>query len=128
MIFHCRPSIFGSYLWKPPFDVNGSWWLTLWCLAGNILIRAASSARQQRWQIQASTKCKSTQILTSCSCWFSSFLLSQSLIGIKQAVGGDCCVALHFPIWGVPKIGVPPVIIHFHGIFHYKPTIFGYAH
>ena len=27
-----------------------------------------------------------------------------------------------------PEIGVPPVIIHFHGIFHSKPTIFGYLH
>ena len=27
-----------------------------------------------------------------------------------------------------PEIGVPPVIIHFHGIFHYKPTILGYLH
>ena len=24
-----------------------------------------------------------------------------------------------------PEIGVPPVIIHFNGIFPYKPTIFG---
>ena len=25
-------------------------------------------------------------------------------------------------IWGFPRIGVPPVIIHFSGIFDYKPT------
>ena len=25
-------------------------------------------------------------------------------------------------IWRFPKIGVPPVIIHFQGIFHYKPS------
>ena len=31
-------------------------------------------------------------------------------------------------IWGLPKIGVPPVIIHFSGIFPYKPTILGYPH
>ena len=30
--------------------------------------------------------------------------------------------------WGFPKIGVPPVIIHFSGIFPYKPSIWEYAH
>ena len=25
-----------------------------------------------------------------------------------------------------PEIGIPPVIIHFHGTFKYGPTIFGY--
>ena len=28
--------------------------------------------------------------------------------------------------WRFRKIGVPPVIIHFSRIFHYKPSIFGY--
>ena len=31
-------------------------------------------------------------------------------------------------IWGFPKIWVPQVIIHFSGIFHYKPSIWGYPH
>ena len=31
-------------------------------------------------------------------------------------------------IWGFPKIAAPLVIIHFHGIFPYKPTILGYPH
>ena len=30
--------------------------------------------------------------------------------------------------WGFPEIGVPPVIIHFNGILHYKPSILGYPH
>ena len=25
-------------------------------------------------------------------------------------------------IWRFPKVGVPPVIIHFNGIFHHKPS------
>ena len=29
---------------------------------------------------------------------------------------------------GFPKIGVPPVIIHFNGIFLYKPSILGYQY
>ena len=29
-------------------------------------------------------------------------------------------------IWKCPKIGVPLVIIHFDGVFHYKPTIWEY--
>ena len=28
--------------------------------------------------------------------------------------------------WGFPEIEVPPVIIHFNGIFPYKPSIWGY--
>ena len=31
-------------------------------------------------------------------------------------------------IWRFPEIGVPPVIIHFSGISHYKPSIWGYPH
>ena len=31
-------------------------------------------------------------------------------------------------IWWFPKIGIPPVIIHFSGIFAYKPIILGYPH
>ena len=31
-------------------------------------------------------------------------------------------------IWRFPKIGVPPVIIHIDGIFHYKPSFLGYPH
>ena len=34
----------------------------------------------------------------------------------------------YFPYMWFPEMGVPPVIILFHGIFHYKPTIFGYPH
>ena len=31
-------------------------------------------------------------------------------------------------IWLFPEIGVPPVIIHLNGTFHYKPTIVGIPH
>ena len=37
----------------------------------------------------------------------------------------------HFPIWWFPEIGVPlnhQYLISRHGIFHYKPTSFGYLH
>ena len=30
------------------------------------------------------------------------------------------------PIWGCPEMGVPPNHPNFSGIFHYKPSIFGY--
>ena len=34
----------------------------------------------------------------------------------------------HFrPNGEMGEIGVPPVLIHFHGTFHYKPTILGVA-
>ena len=35
---------------------------------------------------------------------------------------------IHRHIWRVPKLVVPPVIIHFNGIFHWKPSIWGYPH
>ena len=31
-------------------------------------------------------------------------------------------------MWGFPEIGLPPVIIHFSGIFYYKPNHFGVPH
>jgi hypothetical protein len=31
-------------------------------------------------------------------------------------------------IWRFPKIGVPPVLIHFSGIFHHEPSIWEYHH
>ena len=33
-----------------------------------------------------------------------------------------CQLSGYFAMWGFPKIGVPPVIIHFNGMFHYKPS------
>ena len=30
--------------------------------------------------------------------------------------------------WGFPKLGVPPVHIHFHRVFHDKPASLGYPH
>ena len=37
-------------------------------------------------------------------------------------------VLIHHHWWRFPEIGVPPVIIHFNGIVHYKPSIWGYPH
>ena len=31
-------------------------------------------------------------------------------------------------IWWFPEIGVPPVIIHFNGMFPHKPTVLGCPH
>ena len=31
-------------------------------------------------------------------------------------------------MWRFPTIGVPLVLIHFHRMFHYKPSIWGYPH
>jgi hypothetical protein len=33
-----------------------------------------------------------------------------------------------YNIWGVPQMGIPPVLIHFNGILPCKPSIFGYLH
>ena len=37
-------------------------------------------------------------------------------------------VMIAIKIWWFPEIGVPAVIIHFNGMFRYKPTIWGYPH
>ena len=37
----------------------------------------------------------------------------------------EAWMTLHGDIWGFPSMGVPPVIIHFNGIFHYKPSSYG---
>ena len=44
--------------------------------------------------------------------------------GVNLARNGCCTRA----IWGLPKMGVPPVIIHLNRIFPYKPSILGYHH
>ena len=31
-------------------------------------------------------------------------------------------IHIHVAIWKFPEMGVPLIIIHFHGIFHYKPS------
>ena len=38
----------------------------------------------------------------------------------------DLLIPWYFAIWRFPEIGVPPVIIHFNGIVHNKPPIWGY--
>ena len=32
---------------------------------------------------------------------------------------------MYVDIWRFPEIGLPPKIIHFDGIFHYKPSSYG---
>jgi hypothetical protein len=53
------------------------------------------------------------------------------LTNFHRKVSNYCHVSLPLPkvtIWWLPEIGVPPVLINFNGMFHYKPTIFGYLH
>ena len=53
-------------------------------------------------------------------------LRRDSMSGWNLAVLGWWLVSGMIPIWGFPqKIGVPPVIIHFEGIFSYKSSSYG---
>ena len=46
----------------------------------------------------------------------------------KKTCRAGWLVGNHIPIWWFPKLEVYPWIIHFSGIFQYKPTILGYRH
>ena len=53
---------------------------------------------------------------------FHSMVIFHSYVNVYQRVGCDQ------KKWWVPEIGVPPFIIHFNGIFHYKTNHFRYPH
>ena len=52
---------------------------------------------------------------------------SKSLL-IEKETNHCWCVLSMFIHSGFPTMGVPPVIIHFNGMFSYKPPIWGYPH
>ena len=75
---------------------------------------------------QEGTNCASSAILYHCRhCW--KVLQMPPVYGKhSQRVWHDACIVIPINLRWFPEMGLPSVIIHFHGIFHYKPSILGY--